>query len=136
MNGEKNLEKLIAGCSPVLAASEYVFISFPDARYGDHAELSPVAFVVEDEGVTLVIPRSEADAHQLRYQSIFKRITFNIHSSLDAVGLTAVVSTTLSDHGISANVIAGFYHDHIFVAAPIADKALSVLESTFSRAHP
>ena len=115
MDGEKDLEKLLAGCSPVLSASEFVFVSFPSSRYGDHSELSPIAFIVEDEGATLVVPRSEADARQIGYESVFKRITLNIHSSLDAVGLTAAVSTALSDHGISANVIAGFFHDHIFV---------------------
>jgi len=129
MAGEKDLDKLLAGCSPVLSADEFVFVSFPSSHYGDHSELSPIAFIVEDEGTTLVVPRSVADAHQFGYQSVFKRITLNIHSSLEAVGLTAAVSTALADNGISANVIAGFFHDHIFVPASIAGEALSVLRS-------
>ena len=136
MDGEKDLEKLLVGCSPVLSASEFVFVSFPSSRYGDHSELSPIAFIVEDEGATLVVPRSEADAHQIGYQSVFKQITLNIHSSLGAVGLTAAVSTALSDHGISANVIAGFFHDHIFVPASVAGEALSTLENILSQALP
>ena len=127
MAGEKDLKKLIAECSPVVSACEFVFVSFPGSRYGDHPELLPVAFILEDEGVTLVVARSEADAHQIGYQSVFKRITLNIHSSLDAVGLTAAVSTALSDHGISANVVAGFFHDHIFVPTSLAEEALSAL---------
>ena len=136
MDGEKNLEKLLAGCSPVLSATEFVFVSSPGSRYGDHSQLAPLAFIVEDEGATLVVPRSEADAHQIGYQSAFKRITLNIHSSLDAVGLTAAVTTALSDHGISANVIAGFFHDHIFVPAAVAGEALSALENILSQAMP
>ncbi|YCM46933.1 ACT domain-containing protein (plasmid) [Verrucomicrobiaceae bacterium 227] len=136
MDGEKDLEKLLAGCSPVLSASEFVFVSFPGSRYGGHPELSPIAFIVEDEGATLVVPRSEADAHQISYQSVFKRITLNIHSSLEAVGLTAAVSRALSDLGISANVIAGFFHDHIFVPSAVAGEALSALENLFSETMP
>ena len=34
---------------------------------------------------------------------------------VDAVGLTAAFATRLADCELSANVFAGFYHDHIFV---------------------
>ena len=55
------------------------------------------------------------------------RITLTIHSALEAVGLTAAVSTALADHGISANMVAGFHHDHIFLPAKDADRALNIL---------
>ena len=51
-----------------------------------------------------------------------------IHSSLDAVGLTAAVASRLADHGISANVVAGYYHDHIFVPVEAAEQALGALK--------
>ena len=51
-----------------------------------------------------------------------------IHSSLEAVGLTAAVSTKLATKGISANVIAAYYHDHIFVSAEKAELALLALK--------
>ena len=54
-------------------------------------------------------------------------ISLNVHSSLDAVGLTAAFSNRLAEYGISANVVAGFYHDHIFVHSELAEKAIRAL---------
>ena len=127
MSGEKNLHRLLASLSPELTGGEYVFCTFPGARYADHAELEPVAAIRESEGLTLVIPKRKADEKQLAYDSVFRRITLNVHSSLDAVGLTAAFSARLADSGISANVIAGYYHDHIFVQDECAEKALAAL---------
>jgi hypothetical protein len=50
-----------------------------------------------------------------------------MHSSLEAVGLTAAVATALAARGIAANVIAGARHDHVFVPAARADDALAAL---------
>lgn len=129
MTSEKNLEKLLAEMSPRLIDGEYVFCSLENGRYGDHAELFPLASFVEDEGLTLVIPRAKADEHGLGYESVFRCITLSVHSSLDAVGLTAAISTRLAEQGISANVIAAFHHDHIFVQAASAERAMAALES-------
>ncbi|MDG1871652.1 MAG: ACT domain-containing protein [Flavobacterium sp.] len=52
-----------------------------------------------------------------------------IHSSLEAVGLTAAFSKALSENGISCNVVAAFYHDHIFVDVKDTDKAMAVLNA-------
>lgn len=122
--GEENLDKLLRGMSPELMAGEFVFCSFEKAQYGDHSELEPIAVVSEIEGLTLVIKRSKADQYHHKYHSVFKGITLNVHSSLDAVGLTAAFSSKLAEHGISANVIAGYYHDHIFVRSEDAEKAI------------
>ncbi|NNF15312.1 MAG: ACT domain-containing protein [Gammaproteobacteria bacterium] len=128
MSGEKNLKKLLSSISPVLMDGEYVFCSFEDAQYGDHADLHPVAAISEGEGLTLVVPKLIADQQGLHYESVFVGITLTVHSSLDAVGLTAAFSTRLSNRGISANVIAGFFHDHIFVQKKLAGKAIAALK--------
>ncbi|WP_139151741.1 ACT domain-containing protein, partial [Vibrio anguillarum] len=36
--------------------------------------------------------------------------------------------TKLASYGISANVIAGYYHDHIFVQQEKAEKAMAALK--------
>ena len=127
MTGERNLGKLIASMSPALMEGEYVFCTFEDAKYGDHLDLEPIVTIKESEGLTLVVPKNRADDKDLSYESVFKGITLSVHSSLDAVGLTAAFSSKLGEHGISANVIAGYYHDHIFVQKELADKAIEAL---------
>ena len=83
-------------------------------------------------GADLLVAKENADKAGFNYESIFKGITLKVHSSLEAVGLTAAVSNKLAEKGISANVIAAYYHDHIFVQAENADAALSALNE-FSR---
>ena len=127
MSGEKNLGKLLTDMSPVLMTGEFIFCCFEKARYGDHSQLQPIASFAESEGLTLVISKSKADEHNIEYASVFSCITLKVHSSLDAVGLTAAFSARLTDHGISANVIAGYYHDHIFVHKDQAEAAMTAL---------
>lgn len=127
MTGESDLGKLLASMSPVLIDGEYIFCSFENVRYGDHTNLEPIATVKEAEGVTLVIPKSKADEHEIKYESVFRCITLNVHSSLDAVGLTAAFSSKLAERGVSANVMAGYFHDHIFVQSGQAEKAIAAI---------
>lgn len=113
--------------SPELIAGEFVFYSLEKARYGDHSDLEPIVAVTESEGLTLIIPKSKADEHEIEYESVFRCITLNVHSSLNAVGLTAAFSSKLAEYGISANVIAGYFHDHIFVQNELAEKAIAAI---------
>lgn len=132
MVGETDLSQLLAALAPHLMEGEFVFCSIQDATYGDFAELSPIACFRESEGLTLVLAKENADKAGFTYESLFKGITLNVHSSLEAVGLTAAVAGQLAARGISANVMAAYYHDHIFVRAEQADAALSALNA-FSR---
>ncbi|MEW6997397.1 ACT domain-containing protein [Colwelliaceae bacterium BS250] len=126
MVGETNLSKLLASMSPHLMPGEYVFCSV-QGDYSDFKDLAPLAFFRETEGLTLVISKDAALANELSFESVFRCITLTIHSSLDAVGLTAAVATKLAEKGISANVIAAYYHDHIFVQAQKAELAIKAL---------
>jgi len=118
--------------SPHLADGDFVFCTIKGATYGEFSELVPLASFCEDEGLTLLLPKENADKAGLYYESIFKCITLKVYSSLEAVGLTAAVSSKLAEKGISANVIAAYYHDHIFVPAEKVEDALSALRE-FSR---
>jgi hypothetical protein len=85
--------------------------------------------VREDEGLTLVLSQSEADREGLAYEAPQAWITLRVHSSLAAVGMTAAVSTALTEAGISCNVVAAFHHDHIFVPLQRGEEAWRVLGS-------
>ena len=132
MSGQRDLQILLEELTPVLLEGEFVFCTFPSARYGDHVQLEPIAAVVEGEGLTLVVPRRVADGQGQVYEAAFRCITLMVHSSLEAVGLTASVASALAAEGVSANVIAGYFHDHVFVHANDADRALRVLSQGLS----
>jgi len=110
---------------PDLRAGRFVFVSVPTMVDGVH----PLAWVREDEGTTLILEQPEADGLGLSYDFVAAMITLRVHSSLDAVGLTAAVSGALADAGISANMVAGYYHDHLFVPVEAGERAVRLLES-------
>ena len=128
MSGITDLQTLIGSMEPVLKPGEYVFTTFYDIDWRQIADLQPISVFKENEGISLVIDRKTADEYDIPYDSVFRLISLHVHSSLDAVGLTAAFSGALGKAGISANVIAAYYHDHIFVPADKADQAVKVLE--------
>jgi hypothetical protein len=75
------------------------------------------------------LTKEKADEFDISYSGVFKCLTLNVHSSLDAVGLTAAVSTKLTQANISANVVAVYHHDHVFIAVKYAEQALTDLNA-------
>lgn len=90
-------------------------------------DVDAVATVRESEGLSVVVGSSEAERLGLDLSRPYRWITLRVHSSLEAVGLTAAVSAALTAHGISCNVIAGAFHDHLLVPAGRLDDALFAL---------
>ena len=123
--GETDLAVLLATMSPQLNGGSYVFVRAD----GDQGLEDAVVTVVEPEGRTLVLPRERAEALGLPYDFVASWIILRVHSALESVGLTAAFTTALAQEGISANVVAGFFHDHVFVPEDRRDDAMQVLRS-------
>ena len=134
MSGERDLARLLGSLTASARDGEYAFVTRTDADPALAA--AALATVLEDEGVTYVVPCGFADARGLAYDFRAAWLTLGVHSALDAVGLTAAVATALARHGIPCNVLAGFHHDHLLVPAERRDEALAVLAALAAAAAP
>ncbi|CAE6857861.1 hypothetical protein R69658_07475 [Paraburkholderia aspalathi] len=125
MNPVSDLSVLLKTLEPALNPGVFVFASVKDGHAIDPAVI--VASIREPEGLSVIT--SEADAAISGLNLLFKCawITLTVNSALEAVGLTAAFATALGRSGISCNVVAGAYHDHIFVPLESAQTAMHVL---------
>ncbi|PHN19722.1 ACT domain-containing protein [Pseudomonas sp. ICMP 460] len=133
MAGETTLATLLRSMRPQLNDGDYVFCTLPDACIPAGCEV--IGSFREQEGLTLIVERQQAQQAGLSFDYIAAWITLNVHSALEAVGLTAAFSSALGNAGISCNVIAGFYHDHLFVGRADAERAMHVLRQLAAHAE-
>ncbi len=133
MSGETNLNVILENLAPTMAEGEYVICSV-DANEHEELVARALSTFVETEGVTVIVLREHADRLNLRYSFIARMITLQAHSSLNAVGLLAAVSAAFAAHGIPANAVSAYYHDHLFVPVDQAHAALQILQDLQKRA--
>ena len=90
MIGETNLDVLISSLKPHLNDGDYVFYSLQndDIDFPNY-----LFFFRENEGMTIVCTKKYADNEGYTYSLTFAWITLEIHSALEAVGLTAAFSS-------------------------------------------
>jgi hypothetical protein len=127
MPGESDLRIILKTMKPILHDGEYVFCHVPDNYQVDLMDV--ISLFREKEGLTIILSRLVADQFKLAYTFVSAWITLSVHSSLESVGLTAAFSNALASVGIPCNVVAAYYHDHIFVDIKDAQKAMKVLEA-------
>jgi hypothetical protein len=123
--GETDLTTLLKTLKPKHNPGDFVFCVSEDFAKVNVTDI--IMLFREGEGDTIVIKKELADQLHLRYTFVSAWITLTVHSSLQAVGLTAAFSNALSKKGISCNVVAAYYHDHIFVDKKDVDNAMTVL---------
>ncbi|KTC32118.1 MAG: ACT domain-containing protein [Pseudomonas sp.] len=126
MAGETSLATLLRSMSPQLNDGEYVFCSVTDPSLLQGCEV--LGSFREHEGLTVIVRREQAEHLGLGFDYVAAWITLQVHSALQAVGLTAAFAGALGRAGISCNVIAGYYHDHLFVGQADAGRAMQVLQ--------
>lgn len=122
---EKDLMTLCATLDPIMSESTYVYCLFKD--FVLPGGLPAFCTVREREGLTVIVNTDDARRMGLPCTYEARLITLAVHSSLEAVGLLAVVSRRLADAGIPCNVVAGYHHDHILAPVQRADEAMRVL---------
>ena len=127
MPGETDLSQLLKSLKPILTDEAFVFCTVP-ASSENYLAWDPISTFLESEGRSLILTKRQADDAGLPYEAVFRQITLSVHSSLSAVGLTAEISSQLARRSISANVVAAYHHDHVYVPAERADEALTLLE--------
>lgn len=127
MSGETDLAALITQMKPLQKEGEYVYCLYKSMS--EAIKLEPAGLFQEQEGISVILPKLKADEAGLSYTSPMAWITLNVHSSLEAVGLTAAVSAALTKADISCNVVAAYHHDHLFVPVKDAVRAMEVLHA-------
>ena len=130
--GETDLARLLATLQPALHPGDYVLCA---AGPGAPVPAGALGWFREAEGLTLILPRADADAQGFAYEYVAAWLTLAVHSSLATVGLTAAVAGALAAENISCNVVAAYYHDHLFVARADAERALGALRRLSARAQ-
>lgn len=117
----RDTQSMIAGMDADLCPGVFAFVRWEE---GKPWPIGTRASCTEEEGLSLVVPIEAApdDAIPMRC------ITLKVHSSLEGVGLTAAVAGALADHGIAANMVAGFHHDHVYVPSDEAESAVDILK--------
>jgi hypothetical protein len=126
VSGERDLDVLLASLDVVREPGVFVVATIAD---GSDPPPGARAQIAEREGLTVVVSREDALAAGLPFVFEAAWLTLAVHSSLEAVGLTAAVATRLAEAGIPANVLAGYHHDHVLVPVDRADEAIAALRS-------
>lgn len=131
MSGSSDLRHLLASMSPEPNGETFVFVAAGDDA--DHPDLRPIMQFKEAEGLTLIVTRKAAEEAGISYAFPCRMITLNIHSSLEAVGFLAAVTTHLAALDVGVNAVSGFFHDHLFVPEDRVDDVLAALSELLSQ---
>jgi len=123
---EKNLKILLKNMNPILDDKEYLYLTFSEENFKKINIQEIKFFFREKEWITVIL---EKNSLYKNYNKIWSLITLQVHSSLDAIWFTAEFSKILKNNNISCNVVAGYFHDHIFVDKSDWEKAVNILKN-------
>lgn len=113
---------------PMLADEEHGFATIPIGQ-GWPQGLVPVATFAEAEGASVVALAELLKGLEIPHESGWAKITIGVKSALNSVGLSAAIAAALAEQGISANIVAAYHHDHLFVPWDKRDAAMAILRN-------
>ncbi len=129
ISGETDLKAMLSSLTVSRRPGQFTLVSLPQdvdpPTIGNGIE----AVLSESEGTTIVCTVETAEANDWSHEFVAAWLTLDVHSALEAVGLTAAFSVALAGQGIACNVLAGFYHDHLLVPAGKGHQVKALLES-------
>lgn len=135
--GMRDLKLLLSSMTPTLDPSTYVFCTATTDRLSEIAKIDDVQMLFrEAEGWTTILPQHH-QVSELAIESAFpcKKVTLNVHSSLDAVGFIASIGKRLAELEIGVNPVSGFYHDHLFIPTGREDDVMKALRAIAEEAR-
>lgn len=125
MIGQKNLKEVLNSLQVSCDNVKYGFATVPSES--DISLEDVLGTFKENEGLTVIASIDYFTSKHISFEGPFVKLTIDVHTSLELVGLTAAFATKLAEKNIPTNVIAGHYHDHIFVQHELRDQAMAAL---------
>ncbi len=131
MAGETDLASMLSGLSVTRRPGVFTVVTRPASEVASLTVGAGgiEALMDETEGVTVVATVDAAAERGWSGDFEAAWLTLDVHSALEAVGLTAAFSAALGEQGIPCNVLAGYFHDHLLVPVDRADAAIAALEA-------
>lgn len=130
MVGINNLNILLKNMKPELNKKEFVFVTVSSDKFNDliQESIDPKLIFEEKEGITLILEKTKAKKHKLKFESSWAMITLTINSDLQAIGFLATITNKLAENKISVNAISAYYHDHLYVPYNKKDLTMKLLK--------
>jgi len=127
MSGLTDLKQTLQSLKVLCDDIQYGFASLADESLVERDKV--LATFHENNRLAIIAPKGYLDSLGIENEGPYAKLTIDVHTSLELVGLTAVMATKLAENGISANVVAAFYHDHVFVQYELREKSITLLEN-------
>ena len=134
-SAERALTESIASLTPILQPGTYVFCSMLHNSDAKGAMSLAKACFIEDEGVSLILPRAEAVRLGLIFDLTLRHITLFARVPPDVIGMTRAVLRVLEKREIPASPVSAAHNDHVFVPARRADEAVDAIRAMQKKAQ-
>lgn len=126
MNDAADKQTPDGALKPMLADEEHGFATIPIGS-GWPSGLVPVATFAEAEGASVIALAELLKGVGIEHEAGWAKITIGADTKLDDVGVSAKIASALAEKGISANIVAAYHHDHVFVPWDRREEAMTVL---------